>query len=331
MENESLSKAVDLTVLSLLSFKIPAMEDTQCVITLDRLSLTYKPGEVINGNLNYVFAELEKVMSIYIVLKGEAWSDRHHKETNSASGISLIQSSSTEEYIHTTLYLLGTGNTDDTESTLTGTNEFPFTFTLPRDIPASYVGRYGSVEYTLNAVIKRSPKKSKVDRLFLKIFVPFNFTGSIYRQPIDLEIVGVRACFCVSFKSFKLQVSIPKSYFYIDQSIPIDIRCTNDTRVTVVKLKILLIQKEIYYTGGEPLMWRSKVAELETGPITSKTTRDWKEFINLPSLTTANLEKCLIMKLVYELKVNCILPFFYFNSGVRAPIYLGTHLYSNGD
>lgn len=304
------------------------MEEEKCTITLDRLSLTYRPGEVINGNLKYKFEDLEKVMSIYIVLKGEAWSDKHHKETTSASGISLIQSSSTEEYIHTTLYLLGTGNNDEKESTLTGPSDFPFTFTLPHSIPASYVGHYGSVEYTLNAVIKRPFKISEVHRMFLKIFAPFNFTGSIYRQPIDLEIVGIRACFCVVFRSFKLEVSIPKSYFYIGQSIPIHIRCTNDTRVTVVKLKILLIQKEIYYTGGEPLLWRSKVAELETGPIKGKSTRNWKEFIILPPLTTGNLDKCTIMNLVYELKVNCILPFFYFDSGVKAPIYIGTHLYS---
>lgn len=304
-----------------------AMEEDRYIITLDRLSFTYKPGEVINGNLKYNFEESEKVMSIYIVLKGEAWSDRHHKETTSASGISLIQSSSTEEYIHTTLYLLGTGNTDDTEMVLTGTHDFPFTFDLPHSIPASFVGHYGSVEYTLNLVIRRPLMTSEVHRFFLKIFVPFNFKGSIYRQPIDLEINGIRACFCVVFTSFKLEVSIPKSYFYIGQSIPIHIYCKNDTNVTVLKLKILLIQKEIYYTGREPLQWRSKVAELETGPINAKSTRNWKEFITLPPMTTANLEKCSIMKLVYELKVICILPFFYFDSGVRSPIYVGTHLY----
>jgi hypothetical protein len=41
--------------------------------------------------------------------------------------------------------------------------KFPFEFTLPRDIPSSYEGKLGNIQYSIKAVIKEQDSVFKLD------------------------------------------------------------------------------------------------------------------------------------------------------------------------
>lgn len=56
-----------------------------------------------------------------------------------------------------------------------GSHTFPFSFTLPKEIPASYEGAHGNVRYTVQGVMKRSLLKKD----YFTDVVPFTVNNSV--------------------------------------------------------------------------------------------------------------------------------------------------------
>lgn len=57
--------------------------------------------------------------------------------------------------------------------------KFPFEFTLPRDIPSSYEGKLGNIQYSIKAVIKEQ------DSVFKFLFV--GSTGFTVKAEVTLR------------------------------------------------------------------------------------------------------------------------------------------------
>ena len=59
----------------------------------------------------------------------------------------------TEDYFSFRQFIYGDGS--ETFYLNPGVHQFPFQFTLPPNIPTSYEGQFGSIRYTIRAVISR--------------------------------------------------------------------------------------------------------------------------------------------------------------------------------
>lgn len=56
-----------------------------------------------------------------------------------------------------------------------GTFKWPFTFNLPMNVPSSFKGEYGAVEYTLKAKVDRPYKSDYEFKATIMVFSPIDF------------------------------------------------------------------------------------------------------------------------------------------------------------
>lgn len=105
----------------------------------------YVPGEMLRGHILLVLTDTIKVKSITVQIKGEAsvsWDD------NTGDPVRAD-----EIYIDLTY--------DVTKTTIgsplalqKGKHKFPLEYTLPENLPSSFIGKFGSVTYVVKATLK---------------------------------------------------------------------------------------------------------------------------------------------------------------------------------
>ncbi|XP_031836207.1 uncharacterized protein LOC116428565 isoform X6 [Nomia melanderi] len=113
-------------------------------IVLDQPQQVYYSGQQISGHVHLDVSEPVNVLGIRLKYKGEAqvyFTDR-------SAGIRR-KFSAFESYLHVETYLAGDGKE---KSTITG-GVYPFSLTLPENLPCSFEGRYGRVRYSIRALL----------------------------------------------------------------------------------------------------------------------------------------------------------------------------------
>ncbi|XP_048843095.1 tyrosine-protein phosphatase non-receptor type 23-like isoform X6 [Brienomyrus brachyistius] len=112
---------------------------------------TFSSGDVVSGRVLLVLSKETKIEGLRVKMKGKAevrWSEKHGDKTRYYS--------SKEEYFK--LEQLVTGQEKGNDVVLAaGSHVFPFTFQIPQgNMPSSFKGAHGKVEYKLEAKLSRS-------------------------------------------------------------------------------------------------------------------------------------------------------------------------------
>ncbi|XP_071867427.1 uncharacterized protein isoform X2 [Bombus fervidus] len=113
-------------------------------VTLDHPQKVCYSGNQISGNVRLDLDEPTSALGIRLKCKGEAqvyFTDR-------SAGIRR-KFSAFENYLHVETYLAGDGK----EKTMITGGVYPFSLTLPENLPCSFEGRYGRVRYSIRALL----------------------------------------------------------------------------------------------------------------------------------------------------------------------------------
>jgi hypothetical protein len=105
----------------------------------------YRPGDSVEGELHFSASEEFGYNAIHLTFLG-----REHTRIVVSHGKSSSVHTEERVYFSQRIDLAGEGT-----MTVEGLN-FPFSFAIPDEVPSSYRGRNGWIEYTLKAVIERS-------------------------------------------------------------------------------------------------------------------------------------------------------------------------------
>jgi hypothetical protein len=168
--------------------------------------------------------------------------NRYNGSNRTTTDMQSVHYHSEEVYLNTKTYLMGFQG-KQAEQIPAGTHRFTFEALLPDNIPASFKGSYGKIEYNVEACLDvpwRFDKKYKV------IFI-VGGNDNLNEQP-DLKIPMenekfTRFC-CLFCKSDPLTVTvtIPRGGFIPDEEIPVTINYVNTSDVKVDRTKIELKQ-----------------------------------------------------------------------------------------
>ena len=105
----------------------------------------YQPGELVRGHVRIKVARPTAIRTVTIRVVGEgnvSWKDEDDDSINQAE----------ERYVDASQVVLDTKHAQP-RSLPPGYHEFPFQYSLPENLPSSYIGKFGNVTYTMKATV----------------------------------------------------------------------------------------------------------------------------------------------------------------------------------
>ena len=139
----------------------------QFEVDLDNHDGIFYPGTVLSGRVTInISGGPKKLDGVKIAFKGQcnvkfdtqerrrrlSATSRDNNSGDEYETVRVIHRGS-EEYFSFRQFIYGDGS--ETFYLNPGLHQFPFQFTLPLNIPTSYEGQFGSIRYTIRAVISR--------------------------------------------------------------------------------------------------------------------------------------------------------------------------------
>ncbi|KAG7211006.1 hypothetical protein KM043_016374 [Ampulex compressa] len=315
MENEG-DSAADITFDAAASKSIGIR---RIEIALDQSQNVYYSEQQITGN---VYLDLEEPVSaagIRLKCKGEAqvyFTDR-------SAGIRR-KFSAFESYLHKETYLVGDGK----EKSMINSGVYPFSLTLPENLPCSFEGRYGRVRYSIRALLD----VTAIYQLSTNI-IPFTVAPilDLNRDPLAPLPISERQCkvYIGQTEPMDMSMSLPVRGFVPGQTIPMQVTLKNTSTVTVKKLRIVFKKVVSYHATVKSRKHKEIVVEIEQ-PITQDCPTYDISF-DVPAVPPTGMNHCKIIDVCYRLKVETCVDvsewyyrIFQKNLKLRTDIVVGT-------
>lgn len=154
--------------------------------------------------------------------------------------------SDSESYFEFKSYLLGDGRSD--AYIQPGETSCPFSFQLPvMNIPSSYVGNHGKVEYFLEATVKRSWKFDYHAKQFITVnsIVDLNNDPQA-SQPGNWAVSKTFCCWCCASAPLSVNIRTNTVGYCPGEKIALEIEVNNLSNREVTDLSAKLTQVEFF-------------------------------------------------------------------------------------
>lgn len=123
-----------------------------------------------------------------------------------------------------------------------GIREYPFNFQLPRDLPSSYKGTHGSIEYTVTATVKKSWGVNK------EYTLPFTVNSKLdlSQHPAARQSVVSRKTEKIGILWWKgpvlVNFSLKRKGYVPGEFVQFNAQICNESSVKIHKAKLVLTQ-----------------------------------------------------------------------------------------
>lgn len=195
-------------------------------------------------------------------------------------------------------------------------------FTLPTNIPSTYIGRHGFTRYTV---------KVNIDVAWIfdtNFVVEFNVVAPIdlnqmphVQEPLRTEQSKQFTCCCIPVGGlFNVIIDLPCTGYSNDQKIPLKVECTNQSNANVKRLKIAL-RKLITYQATSPHNETKrddvKLSVLKIAiTIDKQQTKQFTGELSVPQATALSLLHCNMIEVSHRLEIiielgGCRSPFVF--------------------
>ncbi|XP_029160939.1 arrestin domain-containing protein 17 [Nylanderia fulva] len=301
-------------------------------IVFDNQWSTYYPGQTVTGNIIIDLDSTKKIRGISVKIKGEAntcWTTdkqemdergQYRDETQTVTGH--------EEYFETKYYLIGSASGGEIEIQ-SGEHKFPFTCSLPINLPSSFESDFGYVRYIVKATLDRPWKFDQDVKSPFTVITPLDLNQEHRAtEPIRQEMSKTFCCLCCGTPPLTVNFSLPVRGYVPGQSMPIKINVENLSNVVVNTIKLVLCKIVTFRATTPHTDTRTEeivVTEISKGPVEGGGTADYEQHLDVPPLPPSNLANCNIIDLEYNLKVEaCVEGWYHRNLSANTLIFVGT-------
>nr|XP_033323416.1 arrestin domain-containing protein 17-like isoform X4 [Megalopta genalis] len=288
-------------------------------IVLDVPQQVYYSGQRVSGHVLLNVSEPVIVLGIRLKYKGEAqvyFTDR-------SAGIRR-KFSAFENYLHVETYLAGDGKE---KSTITG-GVYPFSLTLPENLPCSFEGRYGRVRYSIRALLD----VTTIYRFSTNI-IPFTVAPilDLNRDPLAVLPLHIQQSkvYLGQTEPISISMSLPVHGYVPGQTIPIMIVLTNPTAIVIRKIRVVFKKAVTYHSTEKFRKHKEIVVEVEQ-PV-NKESHSYDITFDVPAVPPTGMIHCSIIDVLYTLKVEACVDvsewyyrMFQKNLKLRTNIVVGT-------
>lgn len=224
---------------------------------------------------------------------------------------------------------------------------YDFSFQLKHRLPSTFSGAYGKIKYKIIFVIDRPWKLDEKQQVPLTIIQLFDFTcgsdllkasGPLSRSSFEHHFLKAieenisRTIGYLASGPVTLHVLIPKSYYVPLEKIPIEVIVTNNSRISIDKLKFSIVKTVDYtmakYAGIFDAKNKKteilKMTKKEAGGVNKKTEQRYQHSMEIPdTIPTQLVGVSKLIRITYKLTIEAKLSGLYKNVMVQLPIIIG--------
>lgn len=300
----------------------------------------YEPGEVLRGKVIISTSQNNvRIKAILIQVKGEAtvsWSlfDETSGAGGGGGGGEADQISASETYVDKTFAVVGSVGSEIDSPPIQlsrGDHSYPFEYTLPSNLPSSFIGKYGNVTYVVKATLKEDKLGGFGTTISSEPFLvlrPIDIgSNPILRQKRSTKLskrtVGLLMCL---FGKTSAEFSVIRTGFLPGEELIIDADVKNEGRDSIKSIQAAVVMtssfnaKKITKKNTQVITKKMDNTEVEYGG-----SRKWTGIrLSIPSyIPESRLDGCDMIDIEYELQFRLEMAN---GSDVRAkiPLVIGT-------
>lgn len=310
-------------------------------ILLDDESLLYFPGSFLTGKVLLELEDNTPAIGLYFHVVGEGQvrlTNKRNKKTLACDSESYIdfrmrllgdaRENDDDEDAETSSVLTSSSSdlslSDDSQSTATGNKQgrkhkimilspgvhtFPFKLGLPTNLPSTFLGLHGWVQYFCRAVLKEpSGLIHKNQQVFIIINpIDLNTEPVNLQQPFYCEAEErISAHKCASSGSISCRVRLDRGGFVPGENILVSAFVENSSKLSIAKTRAVLTETVEYRAKNKIIQAETReLASVERGKIAAKSSDIWKkELLHIPALPPTNLRGCNLIKIHYDVYVS---------------------------
>uniref|UniRef100_A0A0C9QG07 ARRDC2 protein n=1 Tax=Fopius arisanus TaxID=64838 RepID=A0A0C9QG07_9HYME len=214
--------------------------DKSIAIRVNKFPIVYSPGETITGEAVVDLDEAATCRGISLRFKGRSkvhWSETRGTGKNRRT----VYYRAEENYFGTEVYVVGSSHGEI--ELVGGQHIFPFTFTLPMNIPNSFEHKYGDVVYNIKAVMDIAWALDPECYLPFTVYSPLDIT-QIPSHIIEDEVHAEYCCCilpCLGQGFMEARIHIPKSTYEVGDELDVIIEIIASSRsvdIQAIRLRL---------------------------------------------------------------------------------------------
>ena len=267
----------------------------------------YEPGESLRGNVVIMLNGPIKIKAITIQIKGEAtvsWGGEENTRNQS-------NFRADETYIDFSMNILESDGTDGNTCLDVGKHTFPLEYTLPMNLPSSFIGKYGSITYVVKATLKEDKKFGMSTMITSEPFLVLRrldisqeeHLTKAQEERVEKRLWG-KLAFCLSGK-VTATLKLNKTGHLPGEDIFMDAEITNSSPRIVKSVQASIIMHSKFH---------AKTNRRENTQIVNKKRDEWEmsygegrrwKSVRLtipPYIPESRLDGCDIIDILYELQ-----------------------------
>ncbi|XP_023676057.2 arrestin domain-containing protein 3-like [Paramormyrops kingsleyae] len=258
---------------------------------------TFTCGDVISGRVAVVLAKESKIKTLLVKARGEGkvqWMESYDQNT-------LYQAK--EKYLKLDDVIIS-GQKGKDVVLAAGSHVFPFTFQIPQgNMPSSFKGAHGKVEYKLEAKLSRSWRiPSKSVSMFNFVSKPEMSMAQLMSPQCDM----VRKDFFLS-GNVSMNATMTRMGYMQGERLKVTVEIDNSSSHKLVP-KFSVSQKQSFSAGGSRTSQKEVVLKEAGKPIASRTWQTLTQELSIPQDLPVSVLNCTILRVEYKLRVFLDVP-----------------------
>ncbi len=187
-----------------------------------------------------------------------------------------------------------------------GRSCYEFEYTLPNDLPSSFVSRFGNVSYSMEASLRLPFSRSDA-----VCIVPFTVNGILdlnVEPGSDLSYETRKyksiCCFCCTSGPVGFVFNMPRRGFVPGESIEFTAELNNQSSQPVYGMKVTLMQECKFHANGNSKTTLRPIRQVQGPQVGPGDSEAWIErLLRIPPIPPSRLATCLMIDVQYFLKV----------------------------
>lgn len=284
-------------------------------LLLDRSNSLYYPGEFLTGKIVVKLNKKVRINKIKILLNGIGnfgWLE------NQASSDDTKYVHSNKNYIYLSLVLLEKKSID------AGSHQFPFSIKLPDHLPSSIQTNYGSIDYSLKAILDLPWCLKKCIQKELLIYS--NVDLNCFYGLKTLSVCKNSKFSFLNDNNIQAHLTVMKPGFVPGEPIIFSTFIKNQTSHSLKNAKINLIQNCKFCIDNQSKEIKKKISTIDYGKCIEKNSvLRWtcSEWI-LPQTCPSSIDQSDLAQISYELELKLEKWLYFKNKKIKIPIIVGT-------
>ncbi|KAK7861784.1 hypothetical protein R5R35_011957 [Gryllus longicercus] len=295
-------------------------------IKFDNPTCVYYVGQQVSGSATLITTKEKKIRGICLRVKGAA--DVYWTESRSVTGsdgnseTQTVTYSAHELYAHIEIWLVGS---PCGEMMLPpGKHTYPFSYTLPHNIPSSFEGIHGHVRYTVKVEVVRPWRFDYKSKAAFTVLTPLDLNLEPgMQEPVQNTREKYLCCCCCRSGPVTLVCSVHRG-FVPGQKIEAIVECDN---VTTEEVSVnCYLEKVVTFKSscGSTNCCQSMVAMERLGVVKANASNAWRTKLTVPVLPPSHLKYCNYIDITYLLWVKGVITGFHNTVFLRTEVIIGT-------